>query len=513
VTKKLINNQTPFEPTWDSLVNYVVPDWFRNAKFGIWAHWGPQCQPQRGDWYARGMYIQGEDRYREHIDQYAHPSQFGFKDVIHEWKAERWDPTSLMKLYKAAGAEYFVALANHHDNFDLWDSTYQTWNSTKIGPKRDIVEEWAAAARHQGLHFGLSVHASHAWSWYEPAQGSDREGPLTGVPYDGVLTKEDGAGCWWSGLDPQELYAQDHAPTPMDANMWSVLHYWEWENGYPAPSKEYCEKFFNRTVELIDRFKPELIYFDDTVLPLYPVSDVGLRITAHYYNSHPNAVVNGKILSEEQKKALVWDIERGQSSEIEPLPWQTCTCLGDWHYKQSIYDENGYKSAAFVVQMLVDVVSKNGNLLLSVPLRGDGSLDEKEVAILEDLTEWMTPNRECFVGTRPWKVCGEGPSLMSAKPLTAQGFNEGTADPNTAADLRFTCKDDCIYVIALGRPRDVVVVSSMGSSVGHLDRPVQGVTMLGEQGQVSFELTAESLAIHVPAGAGNDVATVFKVQF
>lgn len=501
-----------FEPSWESLGSYVVPEWFRDAKFGIWAHWGPQCQPARGDWYARGMYIQGEERYGEHIEQYGHPSQFGFKDVIREWKAERWNPEELMRLYKAAGAEYFVALANHHDNFDLWESTHQPWNSTNVGPRRDILVEWEKAARAAGLRFGVSVHASHAWNWYEPAQGSDAVGELQGVPYDGVLTKDDGVGRWWEGLDPQELYAQNHLPTPMEANMWSVIKYWEWGNGYPTPSADYCEKFFNRTIELIDRFKPELVYFDDTVLPLYPVSDVGLRICAYYYNRHPDGVINGKVLSNEQKKAMVWDIERGQTSDIEALPWQTCTCLGDWHYKQSIYDENGYKSAAFVVQMLVDVVSKNGNLLLSVPLKGDGSLDEKEVAILEAISDWMGPHRECIVGTRPWKVCGEGPSLLSAKPLNAQGFNEGTSAPNTAADLRFTCRDDCIYVIAFGRPADDVVVGSMGTSAGHCDRPIMAISVLGQEEQLEFDQTSASLTIRVAPGKGNDVATVFKVE-
>lgn len=506
-----MTDQTSFEPTWESLANYVVPKWFRDAKFGIWAHWGPQCQPHRGDWYARGMYIQGEERYREHIEQYDHPSRFGFKDVIREWKAERWDPVALMKLYKAAGAEYFVGLANHHDNFDLWDSTHQSWNSTKIGPMRNIVSEWEVAARNEGLYFGISVHASHAWSWYEPAQGADSEGHLKGVPYDGTLTKEDGKGRWWDGFDPQDLYAQNHSATAMEANMWSVIKYWEWENGYPAPTKDYCEKFFNRTIELIDQYKPELVYFDDTVFPLYPVSDVGLRIAAHYYNSHPGAVINGKVLSDDQKKTMVWDIERGQSAAIEPLPWQTCTCLGDWHYKKSIYDKNEYKSAAFVIQMLVDVVSKNGNLLLSVPLKGDGTLDDKEIAILEELSEWMAVHRECIVGTRPWKVCGEGPSLTTAKPLSAQGFNEGTSAPNTAADLRFTFTGDCIYVIALGRPEDEIVVTSLGKSARFCDRSIASVSMLGYEPELEFTHAPESLTIRISQGTGNDVATTFKV--
>ena len=308
-----------FDPTWESLAQYKTPDWFRDAKFGIWAHWGPQCEPERGDWYARGMYLQGDEKYQEHLTQYGHPSEFGFKDVIHAWKAERWDPQALVALYKQAGAEYFVAMANHHDNLDLWDSRHQPWNSTAVGPKRNVIAEWSEAARAQGLRFGVSVHASHAWSWYEPAQGADAEGPLAGVPYDGKLTKDDGNGTWWEGLDPQDLYEQKHAPTPMAREMYAVVDHWFWGNGYPPPSEAYCDRFLRRTVDLIDKYEPDLVYFDDSVLPLYPVSDVGLRIAAHFYNANPNAVMNGKFLDEEQRKTMVWDIERGASDAIEPF--------------------------------------------------------------------------------------------------------------------------------------------------------------------------------------------------
>ena len=190
-----------FAPTWDSLKQYRVPEWFRDAKFGIWAHWGPQCQPERGDWYARNMYSQGQRDYQDHLERYAHPSKLGFKDVIHAWHAEKWDPDKLIALYKRAGAQYFFALANHHDNFDNWDSKYQPWNAVRLGPQKDLIGGWAAAARKHGLRFGVSVHAAHAWSWYEVAQGSDRTGPRAGVPYDGKLTKADGRGRWWDGYD------------------------------------------------------------------------------------------------------------------------------------------------------------------------------------------------------------------------------------------------------------------------------------------------------------------------
>ncbi len=193
----------PFKPTWESLSSqYQTPDWFRDAKFGIWAHWGPQCEPEHGDWYARSMYIQGSSDYKSHLAEYGHPSTNGFKDVIHLWRAANFDPDKLLAFYRANGAKYFMALANHHDNFDNFNSKYQPWNSVAVGPHQDLIGGWAKAARKNGLRFGVSVHASHAWSWYEPAQGSDKTGPLAGVPYDGKLTKADGKGLWWDGLDP-----------------------------------------------------------------------------------------------------------------------------------------------------------------------------------------------------------------------------------------------------------------------------------------------------------------------
>ena len=183
-----------FEPTWESLQNYKVPEWFRNAKFGIWAHWGPQCVEGSGDWMARSLYLEGSHEYKHHVEHYGHPSEVGFKDILPLFKAEKWDPDKLVSFYKKIGAQYFFALGNHHDNYDLWDSQYQEWNSVNIGPKKDILAGWAEAAKKNGLPFGISFHADHAWSWYEPAQRYDRHGEKAGVPYDGCLTKEDGKG-------------------------------------------------------------------------------------------------------------------------------------------------------------------------------------------------------------------------------------------------------------------------------------------------------------------------------
>jgi alpha-L-fucosidase len=508
----------PFKPTWQSLQQYKVPDWFRNAKFGIWAHWGPQCEPEDGDWYARNMYVQGSKQNVFHVAHYGPPSQFGFKDVIHQWKAEKWDPDALMALYKRAGAQYFFALANHHDNFDLWDSKYQPWNAVRVGPEKDLIAGWAKAARAQGLKFGVSVHAAHAWSWYEVAQGLDKTGPLAGVPYDGKLTKADGKGTWWDGLDPQDLYAQTHVPSP-DFEKANLIHArWYWNDGCSQPDQAYCDKFYDRTVDLINQAHPDLIYFDDTALPMWPLSDAGLKIAAHFYNSNMAAhggklegVLFGKVLDEEERRTMVWDIERGQSDKIEPLPWQTDTCLGNWHYDRPLYDRNGYKSAATVIRTLADVVSKNGNLLLNVPVRGDGTIDEKERAIVEGIAAWMDVNKEAIFDTRPWKVCGEGPQLAAAAPLTNQGFNEGKGKRATGADVRYTAKDNAVYAMVLARPSGDVHLTALGTAAHPPGGAVIRVEQLGV-GPVKWSASDAALAItpdvkHV----AKDQTVVFKL--
>jgi alpha-L-fucosidase len=508
-----------FKPTWTSLKNYQTPEWYRDAKFGIWAHWGPQCAPERSDWYARNMYSQGNWQYNEHLKLYGHPSQFGFKDVIHSWKAENWDPEKLMALYKRVGAQYFVALANHHDNFDNYDSKYQPWNAVNIGPKKDLIAGWAKAARDNGLRFGVSVHAAHAWSWYEPSQGSDKTGPLAGVPYDGKLKKEDGKGKWWDGFDPQDLYAQNHTPSPNFENLNSIHGRWAWEahNGCSIPDVAYCDKFYNRTIDLINKYKPDLIYFDDTILPLYPISDAGLKIAAHFYNSNMKwhkgkleGVYNGKVLSPEQRQCMVWDIERGQSNEIEPFVWQTDTCLGQWHYDKGTFDRHGYKSAKTVVQTLIDIVSKNGNLLLSVPVKSDGTIDSDEVKILEGIAAWMDINKDCIFATRPWKVFGEGPASENAAPIKAQGFNEGKTKL-TADDIRFTENGNTLYAIALGQPTGPLHIKSLGTDAKLLDKKITNIELLGSTEKIQWSQTGPFLIIETPKNKPSEYAAAFKI--
>lgn len=508
-----------FQPTWSSLENYQVPEWFRNAKFGIWAHWGPQCVEGSGDWMARSMYMEGSSEYKHHVEHYGHPSEVGFKDIIPLFKAENWNPDKLVAFYKKIGAQYFFALGNHHDNFDLWDSKYQPWNSVNMGPKRDILAEWERAARKYELPFGISFHADHAWTWYEPAQRYDRNGPKAGIPYDGTLTKADGKGKWWEGYDPQDLYAQNH---PLSKGSWAdgMIHsQWAWGNGACLPTQEYCTNFYNRTIDAINRYNPDLIYFDVTVVPFYPVSDAGLKIAAHFYNHNMaahkgklEAVMLSKILDENQRKAIVWDVERGAPNQIIEQPWQSCSCIGGWHYNTSIYENNWYKSAADIVKLLVDIVSKNGNLLLSVPLRADGTFDEKEEKILNEFGDWMAMNREAIYSTRPWEVFGEGPIAEADIKINAQGFNEGAYSKATAQEIRFTQTKKDLYATVLAWPMENrILIKSLAEGSKLFPGKISKVELLG-YGKVTFTRTAQGLFVNMPEKRVNDIAPVLKIK-
>lgn len=511
-------NQGTFQPTWESLENYNVPEWFRDAKFGIWAHWGPQCVEGSGDWMAREMYMEGTSKYNYHRKHYGHPSEVGFKDILPLFKAEKWDPEKLVSYYKEIGAQYFFALGNHHDNFDLWDSKYQEWNSVNIGPHKDILEGWAKAAKKAGLPFGISFHADHAWTWYEPSRRFDLKGEKIGVKYDGWLTKEDGykpnadgTEKWWKGMDPQRLYAQNHDFSERSWDNSGIHNQWGWENGACPPSRQFVTEFYNRTLDAINRYRPDLLYFDVTVLPFYPLSDAGLKIAAHMYNSKVGAkgtqtVVFGKILNEEQKRALVWDVERGAPNNIVERPWQCCNCIGDWHYNNGTYERGRYKSAATVVKLLVDIVSKNGNMLLSVPLRADGTFDEKEAAILEEFGAWMKVNKESIIATRPWKKFGEGPIAEAKIEINAQGFNDGNYTKAGSNEIRFTQTKDgkVVYATALAWPEDMVMtVRSMAKE------KIKRVELLG-YGAVKYVQTDEAMTVVLPKKV-NTIAPVLKV--
>ena len=505
----------PYAPTWDSLKQYQCPEWFRDAKFGIWAHWTAQCQPEQGDWYARLMYMEGTRQYNYQVKNYGHPSKFGFKDIDNAWHAEKWDPERLMKLYKEAGAKYFVAMSCHHDNFDCWNSKYQPWNSVNVGPHKDIVGTWAKIARANGLKFGVSNHSSQAWHWLQVAYDHDMDGPLKDVPYDGYLTKADGKGTWWDGLNPQDLYTGVHLHPPATVQTADELNKWQdqmnGQNWSKAPEDDpaYTTKWFNRLKDLVNQFNPDLLYFDDSMAPL---GEAGMNIFADYYNQNlarhggrMEGVLNTKNVPANLQSTLVDDYERGQAKKIAASPWQTDTCLGDWHYDRSIYEHHGYKTVKQVVHMLADIVSKNGNLLLNVPLRGDGTLDSDEEEFLHGMATWTKTNGEAIYGTRPWSIFGEGPSGTKGGM-----FSEGGEENYTGADFRFTRKGDTIYAIALGWPGKQATIQSLASGSPLVWGDIKKVELLGS-GALKWNRTAEGLVIDLPETAPGDHAFAFKI--
>jgi len=495
-----------FSPDWNSLSDWECPEWFKDAKFGIWAHWGPQCHAEAGDWYARFMYYAGSGAYNWHVSHFGNPATFGLKDLCNDWKAQNWDAEELVNLYKSVGARYFMALGNHHDNFDLWNSPYQEWNSVNVGPKKDLVKGWSEACKKAGLPLGVSIHASHAWTWLEPSQN-----------YDGNLTKEDGTGQWWEGLDPQELYAQNHAHSTGWENSGTIHSQWDWGNGASQPSAAYKQKFQNRVLELINDYQPDMLYFDDTAMPFYGCDDnVGKNILSHYYNkaaswsgNAPQVLVTGKQLTDQQKGYMLWDVERGIPDRPQEAYWQTCTCIGDWHYNQSVYNNGSYKSGATVIRMLVDIVSKNGNLLLSIPVKSDGTIDNKERAVLADIKAWMDINSESIYGTRLWKTFGEGPLADAVNPMNAQGFNEGQA--YSSQDVRYVQKDGMVYATIMQWPAaGDFTMKAFSIAETSYSGEVEKVTLLGG-GDVEFTHNINGLTIKVPSTKPNTIAPVFRI--
>jgi alpha-L-fucosidase len=509
----------PFKPEWGSLKQYKAPDWFRDAKFGIWAHWSAQCVPEQGDWYARQMYIQGMDQNKFHVEHYGPPSSFGFMEIDNLWRAENWDPEMLMKLYIAAGAKYFVALANHHDNFDNYDSSHHAWNSVRVGPKKDIIGTWEKLARKNGLRFGVTNHSGHSWHWLQTAYGYDPEGPLAGVRYDAFkLTKADGKGKWWEGLDPQELYVgpgmvmPDGITTIKGAMEWHGQHDQKWTEEPPPNNPAFVKSWFLRCKELLDKYKPDLLYFDNTELPL---GQAGLDIAAHYYNSNMKdhggrleAVLNSKGLQPDHMGTMVLDIERGRADKILADPWQTDTCIGDWHYRRSLFENHGYKSVALVIHMLIDIVSKNGNLLLNIPVRGDGTIDADERKFLEDLATWMPANGEAIFGTRPFSVYGEGQQDVKG----TGNFNEKLTRPYTAEDIRFTTKGDILYATALGWPDDGKIrIRSLAAGNAAYPRNIGRIELLGNGQPLVFSRESDGLQVSLPDARPNEYAYVLKI--
>ncbi len=447
-----------FEASFSSLKNYRCPEWFRDAKFGIWSHWGPQSVPMCGDWYARNMYVQGSAQNLYHVRHYGHPSKFGYKDICKLWKAENFDPEELMELYHRAGARYFVAQATHHDNFFNYDSRVNRYNSVNIGPKKDICAMWKAAADARHMPFGLTEHLGASFSWWITNKGADSYGSYKGVPYD--------------GNDPEYAdfyHANQEHVIPGDTTGKMA----QWLTG----NKKFQQYWLDSVKEMIDRFHPALLY-SDSGLPFEEEGyQPGLEAVSYLYNDsirqngENRAVYNQKNRSEDIYRVGTLDIEKSQLPGIQPYPWQTDTCIGNWFYDA----KQVYKKPDQIIEMLVDIISKNGTMLLNVLQRPDGSIDDEARYILEELAGWFAVCSEGVYGTRPWRVFGEGDTRV-----VIDGFREDKTEWNSS-DFRFTQKGNTLYAFLLKAPQSGVAVIK---SLTEQDK-VRSVRLLGA-GDVGF---------------------------
>lgn len=467
----------PYKPSLDSLTNYHCPDWFRDAKFGIWAHWGPQAVPMMGDWYAKRMYDPKDAKYKHHLENYGHPSEHGYKDIIPLWKAEKWDPDRLMALYKKAGAKYFVSMGTHHDNFFLWNSKLHKWNSVNMGPKRDVVGDWQKAAQKQGLKFGVSEHLGASFTWFQQSHGADKEGPKAGVPYDGADPKY------------QDLY---HFPADPD------------DKGWYSKNPRWHQQWYEEIKELVDNYHPDLLYSDGGVA-FGKDHLVGLSMIAHLYNQDASrhGGVSEAIYNCKQKSEGRWveDLERGIMPKIDPYPWQTDTSIGDWYYNKNWK----FRPVSWVIHMLVDNVSKNGNLLLNVVQRPDGSLDPEVEEMLGQLADWNAIHGEAIFDTRPWLVYGES-------TVKVKGGNFKEDFKYNAREIRFTSKGAALYAFALGWPEDgQLVIRSLAKPSGESVNDITDIRLLGFDGKLDWKQTAENLTVKLPAQKISEFTTALKI--
>jgi alpha-L-fucosidase len=480
--------QTPtierFKPNEESFKEFKYPEWFRNAKFGIWAHWGPQAVPRHGDWYARSMYQEGSDDYKYHLAHYGHPSKFGYKDIIPLWKAERWDPEKLMALYKKAGAKYFVSMGTHHDDFFLWNSKIHKWNSVNYGPKKDVVGIWQAAAKKEGLKFGVSEHLAASFTWFRPSHGADTSGPMKGVPYDGANPLN------------QDLY---HAKPDSNDHEWLSIN------------KEWQREWLFSIKELIDNYHPDLLYSDSKL----PFGEYGNNMLAHFYNQGmaKNGDNTDVVYTCKQASDGMWvqDLERGVQDSINPFPWQTDTSIGDWFYRTG----QKYKSAPEVIQLLVDIVSKNGNLLLNIVQTPEGDLEPDVLQIVNGIADWMAVNSEGIYDTRPWKIYGEGPSTNKANQVKGQFAGLSDTRGFQENDIRFTTKGNTLYAYCLGEPTSDIKINSLGKNYKLLNKKIASVTMLGSDVKLHWKQDGGGLIIKNPRQLPVKQVPVigFKIEF
>ncbi|WP_316794224.1 alpha-L-fucosidase [Pedobacter frigoris] len=500
--------------TWEELrKDYQFPKWYTEARFGIWVHWGAQTQPEKGGgWYAKHMYMQnvgketwGANAYPYHLETYGHPSEKGFKDVIHEWKADKLNTDDLLRYFKSIGAKYFVALANHHHHFDNFASTYQPWNSVNVGPRKDLIGMFKKSAVKYEIPFGVSSHDDRYLEWWKSAFGADTSGAKKGVKYDGWMTKADGKGKWWEGLDPADLYGLPP------------------EKRTPEWIKSVKENYVRRTEELVSKYDVDMLWFDGYG---FPYGDYGKEVCTYYFNKSlqkqgkVTAVVAGKFSNE---PSTVKDIERGGAAEILPYPWQGTLTFGSWFYKNERPIRHNSRT---IIESLTDMISKNGNLLLNVELLPDGTIPTDHKLILDTIGRWINTNSEAIHASKPWKIYGDnlngGPEkkniseadLEANKKQKSHDFNERTiASPAYAHnEVRFTTKGNALYVFVLNPVKGKIEIPALGWESGQNTKKITAVKLLGGTEKTEFEQMKDKLVISVDVAPKFNYTNVYKVM-
>ena len=474
------DHEGPFRPDWESLEKYEAPEWYKDAKFGIFIHWGAYSVPAFGnEWYPRNMYREGSDEYKHHIATYGPQAKFGYKDFLPMFKAEKFDPAAWAELFKKAGAKYVVPVAEHHDGFAMYDSGLSDWTVARMGPHRDTTGELAKAVRAAGLHFGLSSHRVE----HDFFLGVGRE-----IPSD--------------VNDPQ--YAAFYGPAHAWISPWGA----PLSNDFTYVSTAWADDWLARGAELVEKYHPDIVYFDWWIGQALIRRNL-TRFAAFYYNSSLKygdhvGVINYKDYAMQEHSGVL-DLERGQLGDIRPLYWQTDTSVSNksWGY---IKDDT-FKSPEFVVHQLIDIVSKNGNLLLNIGPRADGTIPDEVQQVLLDVGAWLSINGEAIYGTRPWRTYGEGPTKVAAG-----SFHDTDTAKYTPADFRFTTKGDDVYAIGLAWPTSgEVVIHSLAKTVG--SEPVRSVALIGGVAKLHFEQRADGLHVQLPAEPPAKYAYVLRLTF
>lgn len=475
-----------YKADWNSLGAFRVPEWFRDAKFGIFIHWGPYAVPAFGsEWYSRNLYVPDSKENRHHIQTYGPLTQFGYKDFIPQFKAERFDAEDWVTLFEKAGAKYVVPVAEHCDGFAMYDSQFTKWNAAKMGPKRDVVAELAKATRAHGLHLGLSSHRAEHWWWY--AGGMQAPSDVQDARYSGL----------YGPAKPMALPGAKSTKEP-DPN-----HLEDWL----PPDTAFLNDWLARSTELVDKYHPEYLYFDWWIgQPAF--RPYLKRMAAYYYDKGADRKQHVLLSYKDHdypENAALLELERGRLDALRLLPWQTDTSVSikSWGYIEN--DE--YRDAKSLIQQLADIVSKNGNLLLNIGPRADGTLPEPVRATLLDMGRWLSANGEAIYGTRPCALYGEGPTH------TVEGQRKDhTTSAFTAEDFRFTCKGSTLYAIAFALPENRQLhIRTLYRGTPYLAGQIRKIELLGSSAPVEWKAAEDGLYLQLPEQKPNDIAWVFRI--